>query len=148
MHRTYYHGTVDTFVPDILRNGLQPQPDKMWQVTIYSIVGRFQPDDTFREPAIYCTPVKAEAKRYATNKAHYYQTEANNRFKWVPPGPDWGPTVAEKGNDSKYLPNCKPVILKITLPTKLASLFEQDEKADDAYLCTCTIPAKYIEVLS
>lgn len=143
----FYHGTVDTFVPAILKDGLTPTPDNRWKITLVTITGRLDPDDSDREPAVYCTPLQAEAKRYAINKSRYYQTKSHKNFKWDAL-PGWGSVTGIKGSDPKYLPDCKPVVLKLTLPAGLASRFEEDYKADDAYLCTCTIPAKYIEVLN
>lgn len=147
MNRTFYHGTVDTFVPAILKNGLKPQPNKEWKVEIYTVMGIFAPNDNDRKPAIYCSPNKVQARRYAINKASYYHVKPNSAFPWKSPGKGWGKVTAKKGNDPLYLPDCKPVILKIAVPSAIVEQFELDDKADDAYLCACTIPARYITVI-
>lgn len=115
----YYHGTVSTFVPDILRDGLKPIVQHRWYATMHD--WSTDKDFSASEPdgVVYLTSSIHTARFFATGKARYFAAHPNGVFRMqgVP---------FEKHMGAPVIPDAQPAILAITLPDNVINAFEID----------------------
>lgn len=134
-----YHGTVSTWLPDILRYGLKYTPANAWQM--HMLGTDYIPAESDTPGYIYLGDLN-KAKEYAWLKARYLQTEPclpvkNALFAF--------PLV--KLCNAPVIKGAKPVILSIPIDVIDRMLIEQDPGDFNAVRYKGQIDPKDIKVL-
>lgn len=135
-----YHGTISTFVPDILKRGLAFTPSNQWRITIPVSGRKYRPivDD---EPGFVYLSVKKIAEAYAIAKAAYYRAK--------PCQDVINDTIADivKDCDAPVILDAKPVILRVDANQLSKYQFERDPHSEFGLRYHGSIDPQYIEVV-
>lgn len=133
-----YHGTISTFVPDILRNGLMFKPGNQWRIYIPSEDYSPRRDD---DPGYVYLSVKEVAETFAIGKAEY--------FRALPCHKVVNKVLLDviKDCDAPVIHDAQPVVLRVRTNELVRSGFERDPRLFDALRYHGSIPSQYIEVL-
>jgi hypothetical protein len=150
-----YHGTVNTFVPSILHDGLKPSPQNGWDMSKANIFAQMfgvtDPDTDFGEDGynpikndapgfVYITPDLERARFYAHGKELYYKTKPGGVFEF------YGMPF-RKGNTAPVISNARAVILNIHTAPIVKSKAIVDPQDHDAFRFKGVIEPKYISLM-
>jgi hypothetical protein len=136
--KKFYHGTVSTFVPKILDEGLKPIDANRWNATID--FNGYNPDQEDPHGLVYLLDYGTKALKYAMAKARYFRAKPGEMFDGV------NGLSMVKGAGAPVIVDAEPVVLELSLPETLADLLEDDSKDSDAYEVKGIIPASAIRV--
>lgn len=140
--RRVYHGTVDTWIPDIMRLGLRYTPLNKWRTKLkYGYMPDYEPDKDDPPGYVYIAD-RDTAKTYAQLKAAYLhakpcETIVQHDFD----------IAMVKDCDAPVIPSAKPVILSIDVAAIDKSLTQWDPGSSGAIRYRGSIDPKYIKVL-
>ena len=149
---TTYHGTIAPWHESILRDGLIPTiPEKQWKANLHWKDYFFGESHTFN-PSLkdekgftYLALTQEHAEEYARFKAAYARALPGSSFHFA--GELLIPMDVDKQKDAPYIPDAKPIVLKVVIPDDLYRSMEEDTMAYNAVRCYCSIPPKYIKPL-
>jgi hypothetical protein len=97
----------------------------------------YNPSKSDEPGYVYLINKLPRALSYAKGKADYFRTKPGDKFMF---DGDWEVT---KEQDAPFMPNVKPVVLRLDLPNGMKG-FEFDPRDDEAVRFKGTIPPKYI----
>ena len=133
-----YHGTCDSFVPDIKREGLIPKkhPFQLENSGISAIFLR-DPND---HNAVYLTASLATARVFADYRARY------ERASYGADVPFYGWDKCKREHESN--PTAKPAVILVNVPDSWKPYIKRDTQCppdNKAYWTDKPIPPKYIK---
>lgn len=139
MLKTYYHGTVTAFLPEIEKQGLRPTAKHTWKIH-FDRVGELQsPDDGMPiVEGVYMTADRHHAEAYAQTRADYFQRKPGSCFAFFqfPENKKLGDYLyLSKDADAPVL-HTHPVLLILSIDS---SKLEPDEN-DSNYGLVCREP--------
>jgi hypothetical protein len=138
----YFHGTIDKFVPAILREGLAPHKnDNGWDIEIERFLSRkpYIPKEDDEDGWVYFSDDESYALTYAIGRANYYKTQPGHSFTIPNLIRD-----ARKRYGAPVIPDAKPAIIRLSLPDSIR--VEQDDESRGLRF-RGTIPASYVGVV-
>ena len=120
--KTLYHGTVDKFVPEIVKHGLKPVIGNTWDASKINgdNIG-YNPKVDDEKGYVYLTPKGDRAADYATSKARYLRAQPGEVF--VLDG--MGGMKMRKMLNAPYIPDANATVLELELPDDVK--LEHDE---------------------
>ena len=140
--QSLYHGTVNIFVPNILKEGLKPIKANRWK--IHDVKSGHDPSTDDNDGFVYLAPEKKLAAEFAEAKAQYLKRKSLGAYK-----PTNFIMLVAKDEDAPVVPDAKPVVLSINIPftKEWKHTFYADTDCPDAYRFFGTIPPQLITVL-
>jgi|ERR1035441_3656864 hypothetical protein len=111
-----YHGTCDTFLADILIEGLKPDTANAYQLDGFSHFGKLR-DIEGAPKYVFLSPHKDVAYWFAEYRANYERAKQHEKIA--------GSQTVKLAN--KSIPNAKPVLLTVTLPDSLKPKLTHDK---------------------
>jgi hypothetical protein len=137
-----YHGTCDTFVPDIKREGLTPtkHPMQLENAGLCELLLKNKHDE---KSALYLTASLDTARQFADFRARYERTPYDHIVTFGPTG----------GNTKRKLshavhPTAKPVIVSVNVPDTWKPYIHADPQIPSeakAYWTSKAIPPQFIK---
>lgn len=125
--KTFYHGTVAAFLPDIKKHGLQPTDKHTWKVHFDHGSGELEAPNSGPGygPAVYLTDARAHAIEYAQTRADYFQRKPGSCFAFTSADPD-AILFLSKDLDASVI-HTMPILLTVTMAEVAARHLSIDE---------------------
>jgi len=133
--KTFYHGTLESSLPDILREGLQHKPDQRWKITF----ARGLNNEEVHEPYVFVAAEESQAVSIAVQRVLYMRTKPGSLFFT-------GMFQAQvKNPDAPLDPKAKPAIIEVSLPDNWP--ISADDAGGLGFKTSRNIPPKYLKVV-
>lgn len=126
-----YHGTCDAFLPEILREGLKPEPSHAFEIELQG-TGKLRAIEG-KTQYVFLTPHRDVATWFALYRATYERTAIGR--------PVSGEVIKLSG---EVIPDAKPVLLTVNLPDSMEPKLSHDELSRGLRF-SGSIPASLIE---
>jgi hypothetical protein len=135
-----YHGTVDVYWHQILKEGLRPNLQNSWRI-------RFESGNKLRDfeevDSIFLTPLPEMARLFAISKANYLRAKPGEHFLFGD-----NPFMT-KTEDAPVIKDAKPIVLELAIPDSALGLIEIDPLAYYSYkIHTSLAPSAILRAVS
>lgn len=138
--KTLYHGTVTTWLPEIMREGLKPVSSHRWNFVSPAQSVTFASVERGTKH-VYLAQYKSDAEWFAKFRASYLKTEPGHHIK----NPDEGFLTPIVKTEGEYIPAASPALLSVSLPESWP-LFP-DPSSNGVY-SPRPIPPQYLQVVA
>lgn len=144
----YYHGTVQTFLPGIKKDGLKIEAAHAWKIH-FSKYGEMTPNPD-KGSGVYVTKSKDHAQAYAQTRADYFGRNPGECFEMFETADDKKKgyyLFLSKDKDAPVL-HTVPILLTLDIDTSTIPLEADPEDSEYGLICHRTIPASSIVEIS
>lgn len=154
MLKTFYHGTVTAFLPEIEKGGLRITAKHAWKIHFEHFGELVAPNDGEPDiPGVYVTKDKHHAIAYAQTRADYFQRDPGKCFAFFefPANRENGDYLFLSKDADAPVKHTHPVLLTLSIDTTAVKLEKDPNDTDYGLVCRHTIPASAIskvEILS
>jgi hypothetical protein len=142
--KTFYHGTVAAFLPQIQREGLRPEAKHAWKVHFEHYGELRPPSDGMGDgrPGVFVTLDKSHAIAYAQTRADYFQRNPGECFPFFSEKPDEY-LFLSKDADAPILTTL-PALLTLSIDTEKIKLSVDPDDTAHAMVTHAPIPKSAI----
>jgi hypothetical protein len=136
-----YHGTASVFVVDILAKGLIPSRERKWDMQVDDIFTDYNPMKDDPDGYVYVTPALDLAEAFAKARVAYLTTKPGDLLSLF-----GGMMEALKNKTAPFIPDAKPVVVRIDVTPELLQHVEDDPRAPRALRIPGTIQPSMIHL--